>query len=161
MSMSPAQIVKRAALSQRSLFLVAVGSVVAYVAGLAAFPASFWFEVRNVRVADTVAGATPLMAIDREIRRPFEGEWTVTVLRKRQDGEGFFSFCTAKGAADYHPSNRLPQGPDLTLDWWIWPTKCPLPPGLYKIRTHWLITARYFPTKEVWNDSNEFRVFPL
>ena len=70
-------------------------------------PARYWFSVERVEVMDGVAGKAPAMVVERTIRRPFQGAWIATVMR--QDAGGFFTYCTAHGANDYLPENKLRQ----------------------------------------------------
>lgn len=130
--------------------------VVAWVGlfGLVYTPASFWFDVRYVRVNDSVAGIPPVMEVDRAIHRDFRADWTATVMRK--GAGGFSTFCVARGGSDYRPDASLPD--DLDLDWWTWPTKCVLPPGTYRVKTLWVLHLPIFPDKEVRSTSNVFEV---
>ena len=121
---------------------------------VAFFPASYWFSVDRIRVFDTTQGVPPRMEIDRTIRRPFNAEWLVTVMREGKDG--FYTFCTAKGENDYRPSSAFPDV--LDLDWWTWPNKCPLPPGRYLIKTIWRLSIPGMPEKNVLAQSNIFTV---
>ena len=117
-------------------------------------PASLWLQVTSVHVEDTIVGVTPEMNVDRAVNREFSAEWTVTVMRKGSNG--YSAYCTANGANDYSPDTSLPD--DLTLDWWTWPTKCPLPVGGYRVKTLWVLHLPLFPDKEVRNVSNVFKV---
>ena len=132
-------------------FLVIVAATVLY---LAYPPASWVLEVNKVAVEDSRVGVTPIMRVDRIIHRDFEGEWTVTVMKKGE--RGFYAFCTARGANDYRTDSELPD--DLDLDWWTWPTKCTLPAGTYRLKTLWVIHLPIFPDKEVRVLSNVFKV---
>lgn len=120
-------------------------------------PASFWLDVRAVHIDDSFSGAAPRMSVDRIIHRPFKGDWTATVMRK--DSLGFAVYCTANGSADYRPDTSLPE--DVNLNWWTWPTVCPLPPGTYLVKTLWVLHLPLFPDKEVRNTSNVFKVKSL
>lgn len=104
---------------------------------LAFLPASLWLEVRSIQVLDSTAGVSPRMIVDRTVSQPFQGDWIVTVLEVTD--EGYEPVCTAPGASDYDPENRLPN--DLDLDWWTFPTQCRLDPGKYIVRTVWVIHA--------------------
>ncbi|WP_127524092.1 hypothetical protein [Mesorhizobium sp. Z1-4] len=132
-------------------FLAVFGSLVAV---LALPPASFWFDVERVHVHDAVEGSTPLMDVDRTIKRPFRGHWVATVMRK--SGNGFYTFCTANGENDYSPEAQFPD--IIDLNWWTWPTRCVLPVGTYQLRTLWTIEPAIFPTKELRITSNVFRI---
>lgn len=119
-------------------------------------PASFWFEVEDVRVYDARAGEAPRMAVTRTIKRPFRAEWTVTV--RRNGGQGFHFYCGAYGESDYSPDAVFPA--PLTLDWWTWPTHCDLTPGEYRVITVWTLHPPGLTTKQVRQVSNVFAVRP-
>lgn len=138
--------------SRRLLWL---GFIVTFFLGLLAFPPpSFWFEVERVHVHDAVEGSTPLMEVDREIKRPFRGHWVATVMRKGKTG--FYTFCMARGENDYSPDSHLPDVVDL--NWWTWPTRCILPAGTYQLRTYWSIQPPLLPAKELRITSNVFQI---
>lgn len=119
------------------------------------WPSSSWFEVRSVRVFDSKAGESPLMAVDRTIKRDFRGEWLASI--RRLENGGWVSFCTAIGHANYEADSHLPD--PLTLRWWTYPDCHPLTPGKYVMRTSWVIHgAGPLPDKEVVADSNIFEV---
>lgn len=121
------------------------------------WPASFWFEVRSVRVFDANAGAQVVMAVDRAIKRDFRGEWLASI-RRLENGR-WVSFCTARGAANYGADSQLPD--PLTLRWWTYPDCHPLPPGKYVMRTTWTVKGfSLMPDKDVTADSNIFEIRP-
>lgn len=100
------------------------------------FPtASFWIEHHSVRVADTDLGQPIVMLVDREVKRPFSGSWTVTL--RRFETQGPVIRCTAEGTADYQPGSMFPE--PLDLDWWT-DGQCRInEPGQYAITTTWVI----------------------
>lgn len=122
------------------------------------WPASYWFEVRSVRVQNSVAAASIVMKVDREIKRPFDAVWTTQVRTFRPDGEGYVA-CTASAYSEYKAGADLPQL--LTMDWWT-DGRCPtLPPGKYMLSTAWRINpSGIWPSKIVRADSNVFEVLP-
>ena len=122
------------------------------------WPASSWLEVRKVVVGPARAGEPVPMIVDREVNRPFLGEWTVTI-RKWSEG-GPVIYCTATGTTQYSTAADLPR--DLTLDWWT-DGRCPtLSPGKYVIDTTWRINPMlpFLPAKHVQAESNIFEVTP-
>lgn len=149
---------RRAAKTQRSTALVAVGLVLAWVSYQAVWPnvapASYWFQVDRVEVLDAEALAPPPMIVERQIRRAFRATWVVTVMR--EGAKGFYTFCTARGENDYWPGNALPDV--LNLDWWTWPHQCQLPAGRYVVNTVWTLNPVGYPAKEVRIRSNIFTV---
>ena len=121
------------------------------------WPASFWFDVRDVRVFDSMVGQPVVMAVDRTIRRDFKGEW-VASIRSLQNGK-WISYCTARGSTNYREDSVLPD--PLTLQWWTHPDCHPLPPGKYTMRTTWVIKGESFlPDKLAQADSNIFEIKP-
>ncbi len=127
------------------------------------WPASFWFDVRNVHVFDAVQGEEPLMQIDRVIKRNFRAAWTVTVLREQKDGSftTYTPCTTGLTHNDYRVGNALPDR--LGLDWWTWdddtfPVVCRPPPGRYKVNTVWVVTPDLLPRKTIRSQSNVFKV---
>jgi len=127
------------------------------VAVMHSWPASFWLDVRTVRVFDSKVGEPVLMAVDRTISRDFRGEWLVSI-RKLGYG-GWVQFCSARGKTNYSADSHLPD--PLTLRWWSYPECNPLPPGKYVMRTTWTIHgASFLPEKDVTADSNIFEVKP-
>lgn len=123
-----------------------------------AVSASWWLEVRSVRVFDAQAGAPVLMAVDRSIERDFYGDWSVSI--RRWDAGGWVSYCQARGQANYATDSQLPD--PLTLQWWTHPGCHPLPPGRYVMRTSWTVhpDMSVLPAKRVQADSNIFEVRP-
>lgn len=118
--------------------------------------ASHWLVVRQIHVYDTWRGDPPYMTVDRNILRPFHGEWLATV-RNVSDGSLAFA-CLAEGRADYATDARIP--PNITLDWWTFPAKCRLDPGRYRLDTQWRINAQGYPEKTLRVSSNVFEVHP-
>jgi hypothetical protein len=100
--------------SRWSVTLGALMAVVLWWAASVLPPSSFWFVARSMVVPDSVVGSDTVLLVDREIRRPVYGDWTVTV-RKRA-GDGWVLHCVATGGGDYSPLASLPD--PLTLDWW-------------------------------------------
>jgi hypothetical protein len=117
-------------------------------------PGSWWLAVHRIEVKDSAVGRSPIMIVERTIRRPFYARWTVTVMRRGD--AGFSTYCTAHGQNDYRPSNALPDRTDL--DWWTWPTRCALPRGEYIVNALWRIEPQGYPVKEVRVSSNSFTI---
>lgn len=138
-------------------FVVAGALLLLAVAVIQFWPASFWFDVRAVRVFDVKDGEPVVMAVDRTIRHDFRGEW-VASIRSLQNGK-WISYCTARGTTNYREDSVLPD--PLTLQWWTHPDCHPLPPGKYMMRTTWVIKGESFlPDKLAQADSNIFEIKP-
>jgi len=121
------------------------------------WPASFWFDVRSVRVFDSEAGQPVIMAVDRVINRDFRGEW-IASIRTMKNGK-WVPFCVARGSTNYSTDSTYPD--PLTLRWWTHPDCHPLPPGKYLMRTTWVIKGESFlPDKIAQADSNIFEIKP-
>ena len=110
---------------------------------LQVFPtASFYFTANHMMVPDSPQGADVVLFVDREIKRPVYGRWTVTV--RRYEGEGWSLACPpARGSSDYFPQASLPD--PLTLAWWT-DGQCEISdPGRYFITTTWAFEPRRLP----------------
>lgn len=119
----------------------------AFWATVEMWPASYWLEVRSVRVAD----GFPAMVVDRSIKRQFYGRWSASLYR--WEAQGWVAACTARGEQLYNPEAKLPA--KLDLEWWTAGQCRGLPAGKYMMRTHWIIDgAGVLPEKSVTADSN-------
>ena len=118
------------------------------------WPASWWFEVHDVRVSDGKAGEQITMVVGREIKRDFEGSWSVSI---RQIDEAATKLaCVASSKTDYRTDAQLPAV--LTIGWWTNGVCSTLPPGHYVLTTTWYIYPPIGPTKTVRRVSNIFKV---
>lgn len=115
-----------------------------------------WYELRSVYVSDTKYGTSPKMKVDRTIKKPFIGEWTVKV--NQVIGEQVVEKCPAVGVTRYMPENSLPH--DLDLDWWTFPTVCNLKPGRYEVDTQVAIRVHGLFQMYQSAKSNQFQVKP-
>ena len=140
------------------------GSWSALVAGLlwlvyftvsALWPASFWLDVRSVRVADSAVGEQVVMYVDREIKREFSGRWSAAV---RDVTSGSYAVvCAAGDESMYRVGAELPA--NLTLGWWTNGRCVTLPAGEYVVGTIWRIDTGFFVgDKTVRVTSNIFKV---
>ena len=93
-------------------------------------PPSRWLEVQSIKVRDTTEGHAPTMVVMRTIKKPFYGEWVAEVEKLNESGS-FTMVCQAKGSANYNPGNDFPS--NLDLNWWTYPVKCHLSPGLVEV----------------------------
>lgn len=140
------------------LSFVFAGLLLAVFLAVAHFwPSSFWFEVRSLRVFDSVLGEPIPMAVDRTIRRDFSGRWVSTI--RRLEGGSWVSYCTAENTTNYSVDAKLPD--PLYLQWWTFPGCYPLGVGKYTLRTTWRIEGvGLLPDKWVTANSNIFEVKP-
>lgn len=120
-------------------------------------PASMWLDARSIYVSDTHVGNPVVLALDRQIKRPFDAAWTVTI---RQWANGWVSYCVARGGQFYKPDSVLPD--PLLLRWWTDGQCHPLPVGKYETTTVWRVcpTTPLVPCKRVELVSNVFEVRP-
>jgi hypothetical protein len=132
-----------------------IASFVCWLSFATIAPASWWYEIRSVRVVDSTVGETPIMHIDRTIHQDFLGTYIVDVEQMQMDGR-FTVVCSAYARTFYRSDAVLPE--PVTLDWWSWPIKCALLPGRYRVETTWLIETPLFPDKRAGVLSNEFLV---
>lgn len=134
--------------------LIAVLWLLAYITAHL-WPASYWLEVRSVRVSDATTSTQPLLYVDRTIHRPFQGTWNVTI--KRLDLHQEIVACAENARVFYEPKHRLP--PVITLGWWTNGTCTALPPGFYVVDTIWEIRENVLmPDKSVRTTSNVFEI---
>lgn len=119
-------------------------------------PASWWLHVRYVQVGDVQTGHAVHLIVDREIRRDFYGQWSVTL--RKSVGDHWEAIYCGTGNSEYRTDAILPN--PLTLEWWA-DSECPspLPPGRYQVATQWLIyPGGLWPPKQVRVLSNVFNV---
>lgn len=117
-------------------------------------PASYWFTVKSVHVSDSVAASSPLMKVDRIIRREFDADWNAEVEREVQGR--FLLVCQGRGHNTYSPDNALPD--HLDLNWWTYPKRCDLAPGRYRVTTSWKIRPDRLSPRRVQAISNTFEI---
>lgn len=121
--------------------------------------ANYWFETSTMLVPDAPLGEPLVLIVDREIKRPVYGEWTVTV-RRQQDG-GWHLECIARGSGDYLPQATLPT--PLTLEWWT-EGQCSIRrAGTYFVTTTWAFRPLGVPgyRRSAPLVSNAFRVLEV
>ena len=124
-------------------------------------PMSSFYDLRTVKVEDTVPGVAPRMLVDRAIKRDFRGRFEIEIMRAEGSEFSVYWECGEHDSdwRAYRKDAVLPD--DLDLDWWmgIPPNRpCPLPPGTYKIIS--TIYARGWLNAELKTtvDSNVFNV---
>lgn len=144
--------------SRASLVLAIVSFVwlVGYFIGLL-WPASYWMEIKSIKVKDADAGRPVLMYVDRDIRRDVSANWSVSVREISKSG-GIRLACSAGQLSDYKTTAKLPDV--LTLGWWTNGRCETLPAGHYIVNTTWAINAPYLPDKVIERQSNIFEVRP-
>lgn len=122
------------------------------------WPTSYWLDVDYVKVVNAQKGHRIPMLVDRDIHRPFVGEWVVSV--KRFVGVGWVHHCSGSGKANYRPGGNLPA--DLDLEWWTEGGCKSLPVGSYVLETSWSIKPSFdfLPERQVSATSNIFEVTP-
>lgn len=128
--------------------------VLLWAGAVAALPTSLWLDVRSVEVDNTQHGHKPILKVERYISQNFNGRYTVDVEQMSEEGS-FHVVCTASGRTNYRTDASFPD--PLDLDWWTYPVKCDLAPGVYRIDTSWEITVGPFmPNKYTSMMSNVF-----
>jgi hypothetical protein len=132
---------------------------IGYLGYLQLLPPSHWLEVRKISVFDTIEGETPKLDVDRTIRRPFFGYWTLSV--REVTPNGITQVCEADGKSRYRLDAALPD--PITLDWWSTGQCSVIERGQYIVTTTWRWSVGFLGltfNKEVNVDSNPFRVLP-
>lgn len=121
------------------------------------WPPSYWFEVRSVLVSSVKQGDPVTMVVERNIKRPFRGDWDVTI--RQWDGAGWVTYCNANGASNYRPDARFPV--PLTLKWWTDGQCTNFDNGRYKVTTTWrVLDIPLIQDRVITVDSNVFEVHP-
>lgn len=120
------------------------------------WPAAWWIQVKDVMISSAAYGNPLPMVVDREVLRPFLGEWQVTI--RQWDGAGWLTWCNASGRSNYRPDTRYPR--NLSLQWWTDGQCHPLPVGRYRVTTAWTVEGDLLPDKRIVVDSNIFEVTP-
>jgi hypothetical protein len=129
--------------------------------GASMLPTSgYWFRADSMLVPDMPVGDDVVMIVDREIRRPVYGTWTVTV-RQQQGEEGWRLYCIARGETDYTPLATLPD--PVTLNWWTEGGCDDLEAGTYFVTTTWAFRPTWLPGHRRTRPlvSNSFRVLEV
>lgn len=112
-------------------------------------------EPKSMLVFDGPPNGPLVLEVDREIHRPFNGAWNVTIRKRRNDA--WTIYCSASGENDYDPNASLPE--PVTLNWWTNRQCLPLSPGVYSITTTWTIKGSMgLPDKYTKLVSNVFTV---
>lgn len=96
-------------------------------------PVEEYFIVRQLQVPDHKTGDNPKIAYDREIMKPFWGDWVGEV----QALSSFQAVCANAGSWHYDPGTKPPEG-GFTLNWFM-DKKCTLPPGSYRLQSCWRV----------------------
>jgi len=119
-----------------------------------------WFEVTELFVPDHEVGGNPLLAYDREIRKPFRGYWVAEIKsRDSHNSEGrFFTACTGNGQSDYGADDMLDPA-KVTWEWFLG-RPCDVPPGIYRMEVTWDMKVPEFDrVKRYTVLSNPFTVY--
>jgi hypothetical protein len=125
-------------------------------------PASNWFSVEGIFIADAVEGVDPVVTYSRTIHQDVHAEFTVSITRHAGplDTTGTV-FCSGQGSANYVAGRVLP--PAGTSLAWLMNREnnpCKFTPGTYRARTVWVLSPDGFPDKQLTVDSNYFIVNP-
>jgi hypothetical protein len=127
-----------------------------------AIPATDWFEVNELFVPDFEFGQDPLLAYERDIRRPFQGFWVAEVESRdaQVTPERFFAACTGSGTNNYDPADYLDPA-KVTWSWFL-DRPCHIPPGTYRMVVTWDMKIEGSDrVKRYRAMSNVFTVYPV
>lgn len=122
---------------------------------------SRYMDVGTIYVPNAPVGASPIVMVDRHIRRRFTGE-IVTLVRRIDEGEGtMWTFCDGQRVNMPYVAGRPYPGRDL--NWWLGSPpedKCDLPPGKYQLRIEWTILGFFghIPLYEM-RESQPFTIY--
>lgn len=125
-------------------------------------PASYWFEVQGIFIADAEEGQDPVVTYTRTMHVDVNVDYTVTLSRHEGplDTVGVIA-CEGEGEANFVAGRELP--PAATSLAWLMNREdhpCVLTPGIYRARAVWNLHPDGFPMKQVTADSNYFTVHP-
>jgi hypothetical protein len=125
-------------------------------------PASRWFEVQSLFIADAVEGGDPVVTYTRVIKEDIHAEFTVSITRHEgaEDRTGTV-YCTGEGSANYVAGRELPPA-GTSLAWLMnrEGSPCVFLPGIYRARGVWQLSPPGYPVKQITVDSNYFTVHP-
>lgn len=125
-----------------------------------AAPPTEWFAVKDISVPDFVQGDDPPVIYNRQILKPFYGDWSVEIHGTNESTD--YAICAGSGSAYYEPKENLPDT-GVSMSWFFgyeaW-KGCSLNDGQYVLQTHWKIRPIGYPEKEYSMTSNIFRVLP-
>ena len=134
-----------------------VAPILAAYTALWLAPASLWFDVRSLQVAQESPGAVPTVSIDRNIRWSFAGAYTVDV---RDFGTGNIA-CGGGGSHQYLGGLTGIRAFNL-VDFAGEDASCAaLPPDTYTVEACWTVLYPLWgglPPKTVCIRSNPFEV---
>ena len=139
-----------------TVFFSVIGAAWVLLISASLWPTSYWFEVDVITVEDAKVGEPVIMTVDRNIKRPFYAEWTVTVREAVADG--YVIRCLSKAATDYRVDATFPD--PLTLSWWANSECDGLGVGSYILTTSWDIRPDILglPKKTLTAESNVFKI---
>lgn len=121
-------------------------------------PATDFYVIRSISIADYVEGQEPLVVFNNEVKQPFAGDWTVDVSNV-DDKLNFPPLpCKGSGTKSFTISDSVPpDGVPLTV---ILAKKCDLKAGQYILKYHLDLRPPNYPTKSLDVASNIFRILP-
>ena len=123
-------------------------------------PATDWFVVRGISVADFVQGENPPVVYDRVIKKPFDATWSAEIHNAAAGPD--YAICSGSGTNFYEPKETLPET-GVNMSWFIgaeaWKL-CSLNEGQYVIKTRYEMRPSGYPIKYYEATSNIFRVLP-
>lgn len=120
-------------------------------------PARWWYQPLHVEIADVVHGQDPVVSIKRQIKRSFDGRYTVSVWRDPSDGH-----VACAGSDTLRYKGGLFQPHDAPLTQWADDAWCQrLPVGKYFAEACWTVLRPFkgiVPDKTICTTSNVFSV---
>lgn len=120
-------------------------------------PATWWYKPVSIRVHDAFVGEDPVVSINRQIKRGFDGRYTVSVWMDPPDGH---VACAGSDTLRYKGGLYVPHDAPLT-QWADDPWCSKLKPGKYYVEACWTILRPFkgiVPGKTVCITSNLFEI---
>lgn len=140
--------------------LVYVAASFGYQQWMMFTPASYWFDVHSISIADSIEGQDPTVDYRPLIKRDVHAEFTVSITRHTTEADAVgVIYCIGSGSANYVAGRALP--PAETSMAWLMNREqapCKFEPGVYRARVVWTLYPEGYPTKTIVVDSNYFRI---
>lgn len=140
-------------------WIVVLPLAIAAYAAAGMVPATWWYEPISLRVDDVTEGEVPIINVQRDIKRSFDGLYTASVWTDPPDGH---VACAGSDTLRYKGGLYEPHDAPLT-QWTDDPWCGLLPPGRYYVETCWTVLRPFggiVPGKTVCAVSNIFTVHP-
>lgn len=133
-------------------------AVIALIAAWAV-PPTWWYVPNTIQIANAQEGDDPTVSLTRIIKRPFYGEYSVSVWRAPPEEDGHVA-CAGSDRLHYRGGLFRPHE-DQLAHWASDPYCARLKPGSYYAQACWTILRPFggiVPAKTVCAASNTFSI---